>query len=126
VKSAGRLLEFALTKEGAALVKAGAMDPMKLLPLNLMGAHTDESVRNVVNKRLPHFRGRLDLASEKVPVEQTNKIRGDLDRMAAELATQSRKGEFGEELGRARRTEQPPSGRMGRAKDKNQGPELGR
>jgi hypothetical protein len=126
VKSAGRLLEFALTKEGAALVKAGAMDPMKLLPLNLMGAHTDESVRNVVNKRLPHFRGRLDLASGKVPVEQTNKIRGDLDRMAAELATQSRKGEFGEELGRARRTEQPPSGRMGRAKDKNQGPELGR
>jgi hypothetical protein len=33
VKSAGRLLAFALTKEGAALVSAGAMDPMNLLPL---------------------------------------------------------------------------------------------
>jgi hypothetical protein len=95
VKSAGRLLEFALTKEGAALVKAGAMDPMQLLPLDLMGAHTDESVRNVVNKRLPHFRRRLDLALEKVPAEQTNKIRADLDSMAAELATQSMEEEFG-------------------------------
>jgi hypothetical protein len=45
VKSAGRLLEFALTKEGAALVRAGAMDPMKLLPLRLMKAHADGSVR---------------------------------------------------------------------------------
>ena len=33
MKSAGRLLEFALTKERAALVKTGAMDPMKLLPV---------------------------------------------------------------------------------------------
>lgn len=126
VKSASRLLDFALTKEGAALVKAGAMDPMKLLPLDLMGAHTDESVRNVVNKRLPHFRRRLDLALEKVPVEQTTKIRGDLERMAEELGTRGKELKFGEELGRARRTQQPPSGQVGRSKDKNQGPELGR
>jgi hypothetical protein len=70
VKSAGRLLDFALTKEGAALIKAGAMDPMELLPVNLMKAHADESVRNVVDKRLPRFRHQLDLALEKVPAAQ--------------------------------------------------------
>ena len=126
IKSSGRLLEFSLTTDGAALVKAGAMDLSTLLPLGLMGTHTDERVRNVVNTRLPHFRRRLDLALEKVPVEQTTKIRGDLERMAEELGTRGKELKFGEELGRARRTQQSPSGRMGRGKDKNRGPELGR
>ena len=55
IKSSGRLLEFSLTTDGAALVKAGAMDPFKLLPLVLMETHAEASVRNLMDKRLPHF-----------------------------------------------------------------------
>jgi hypothetical protein len=62
IKSSGRMLDFCLTGDGAALVKAGAMDPFRSLPLSLMEAHADRSVRNLVNKRLPHFRPQLDEA----------------------------------------------------------------
>ena len=62
---------------------------------------------------------------EKVPVEQTNKIRGDLERMELELGTQSRGGEFNKELERERRPRQPPSERTDRGIDKEYGPGLG-
>jgi hypothetical protein len=54
VKGAGRLLELALTREGVALVKSGAMDPFKLLPLDPIEAHAEASVRNLASIRLPH------------------------------------------------------------------------
>jgi hypothetical protein len=125
VKSVGRVLEFALTREGAALVKGGAMDPFTLLPLDLMQAHADGSVRNLVDKRLPRFRRQLDSALERVPAEQAYKIRGDLERMEAELGTQNRGGEFGQELDRGRRTRHPLSESRDRGADKGHGPELG-
>ena len=123
MKSAGRLLEFALTEEGAALVKTGAMDPMKLLPLSLMKAHADRSVRNVVDKRLPHFRSQLDSALEKVPAEQAEKIRADLERMESELATPGRGGEFSQEVEREGRKRRSFSDHSLRVEDKKHGPD---
>jgi hypothetical protein len=122
VKSAGRLLEFALTEDGAALVKTGAMDPTKLLPLSRMKAHADGSVRNVVDKRLPHFQSQLSLALERVPAEQAEKIRADLERMESELATPSSGGEFSQEVERERRKRQSFSDHSMRLENKKQGP----
>jgi hypothetical protein len=122
VKSAGRLLEFALTEEGAALVKTDAMDPMKLLPLSLMKAHADGSVRNLVDKRLPRFRSQLDLALERVPAEQAEKIRADLERMESELARPGRGGELSQEVDRERRKRRSFSDHSTRVEDKKHGP----
>jgi hypothetical protein len=61
VKSLGRLLELALTKEGATLVKAGAMDPFRLVPVNLMEAHADKIDR----LKLPPASKRGELALKK-------------------------------------------------------------
>jgi len=122
MKSAGRLLAFAITKEGAALVNAGAMDPMNLLPLSLMKAHADASVRIVVDKRLPHFRSQLDSALERVPAEHAEKIRADLERMESELATPSRGEEFSQEVERERRKRRSFSDHSMRVEDKKQGP----
>jgi len=57
------------------------MDPFKLLPLALMETHAEASVRNLTDKRLPHFRRQLHSILEKVPADQLEKIRGDLDAM---------------------------------------------
>lgn len=67
-------------------------------------AHADQGVRNLVNKRLPHFRRQLDLALDRVLVEQTDKIRGDLQRMEPKLGTVSGGGKLGNELKRERQS----------------------
>jgi hypothetical protein len=125
IKSSGRLLDFCLTENGAALVKADAMDPFALLPLSLMAAHADGSVRNVVDKRLPHFQSQLDSVLERVPVEQVEKIRGDLEAMRAAPGIQ-REGALNQELEREIRTRPSSSGPGQRGIDTERGPELGR
>jgi hypothetical protein len=97
------------------------MDPFMLLPLRVMETHAEESVRNLVNKRLPYFRRQLESTLEKAPVEQAQKIRRDLQRMEAELGTQNRGGEFGQELERGRRTRHSLSESRDRGADKGHG-----
>jgi hypothetical protein len=122
IKSSGRLLDFCLTENGAALVKAGATNPFALLPLSLMAAHADGSVRNVVDKRLPHFQSQLALALERVPAEQDEKIRADLERMESGLATASRGGDFSQEVERERRKRRSFSDHSTRVEDEKHGP----
>ncbi|MFY9987405.1 MAG: hypothetical protein WAK31_21790 [Chthoniobacterales bacterium] len=123
IKTCGRLLDFSLSQNGAALVKAGAMDPFKLLPFALMETHAGASVRNLANKRLPHFRRQLDSALEKVPAEQAEKIRADLERMESELARPSRGGEFSQEVERERGKRRSFSDHSMRVEDKKHGPD---
>ena len=126
IKSSGRLLEFSLTTDGAALVKAGAMDPFKLLPLVLMETHAEASVRNLMDKRLPHYRRQLHSVLEKVSADQLEKIRDDLDAMRAASGIQGREGQLSQELGPRRRSWPPPSRSEHRATDTERGPDLGR
>ena len=126
IKSSGRLLEFSLTTDGAALVKAGAMDPFKLLPLVLMETHAEASVRNLMDKRLPHYRRQLHSVLEKVSADQLEKIRDDLDAMRAASGIQGREGQLSQELGREVRKRQSPSGPGQKTIDRKGGPELGR
>jgi hypothetical protein len=94
IKSSGRLLGFCLTPEGAALVKAGAMDPFKLLPLAVMEKHASESVRNLVTKRLPHFQRQLELVLKAVPAEEMQRVQGDLRAMEMDVGARSRQANF--------------------------------
>jgi hypothetical protein len=123
IKTCGRLLDFALSQNGAALVKGGVMDPFKLLPLALVETHAEASVRNLASKRLPHFRSQLDSALERVPAEQAEKIRADLERMESELARPSRGGEFSREVERERRKRRSFSDHSMRVEDKKHGPD---
>ena len=87
-----------------------------------MKAYADGSVRNVVDKRLPHFRSQLDSALEKVPAEQDEKIRADLERIESGLATPSRRGKFSQEVERERRKRRSFSDHSRRVEDKKHGP----
>jgi hypothetical protein len=88
-----------------------------------MKAYADGSVRNVVDKRLPHFRSQLDSALERVSAEQAEKIRADLERMESELATPSRGGEFSQEVERERRKRRSFSHHSMRVEDKKHRPD---
>ena len=126
IKSSGRLLGFCLTPEGAALVKAGAMDPFKLLPLAVMEKHASKSVRNLVTKRLPHFQRQLELVLKAVPAEEMQRVQGDLRAMEMDVGARSRQANFDNQRERQLRIHRAlPGGRAGPL-DKDRGPELER
>ena len=83
VKACGRLVEFWLTPDGAALVRAGAAQPTVTLPLAALREHPSASVRNVAEKRLPvFFEHQLPTAMSNVAERTVEKIKADLKRIA--------------------------------------------
>ena len=68
----------------------------------------------------------LESALEKVPGDQLEKIRGDLDAMRAALGIQGTEGELSQELERSRRSRPSPSRPGHKGIDTERGPDLGR
>jgi hypothetical protein len=67
VKACGRLVDFWLGGDGAALVRGGAAKPREILPIQELENHAADRVQNFVNKRLPHFERQLTDCISRVP-----------------------------------------------------------
>lgn len=74
VKACGRLLEFWLGADGAALVRGGVARPREILPIQELENHSASSAQNFVTKRLPHFERQLADRISRVPPAIARKV----------------------------------------------------
>jgi hypothetical protein len=77
VKASGRLLNFWLSSNGAALVRCNLADPKTTLPLRELTQHPSPSIQNFVTQMIPRFWGTLAERTASVPEPVVTKLESE-------------------------------------------------